>query len=56
MYPSVIDKNVIHRQIGLFGILFVFVFDKCVAERVARLLIPYDFAAENFTESTENGF
>ena len=55
MDSSIVDKNVIHRQIGLLGILFVFVLDKGIAERVARLLVPHDFATEDFAESTEDG-
>ena len=56
MDASIIDQNIVHLEIRLFGVLFVLELDEGVTQRVTGLLVTNDFTAENLAEATENRF
>lgn len=56
MYPSIVYEDVVHFKVGVLAGFLILELDECVLERVARDLIPDDFAAFNFSEPTENYF
>lgn len=44
MNTSIVNQDIVHLKVGLFCRLFLVEFDKCIAERLARLSISDDLA------------
>jgi hypothetical protein len=56
VYSSIIDENSLHLEVGCLAGALVFELDESILQAVARLLVAYDFARENRTETTEDEF
>jgi hypothetical protein len=53
---SVVNQNILHLEVCCLARCLILVFDECILETVACLLIPDDFTAQDFTEPAKNEF
>lgn len=56
VYPSIVDQHVVHLEIRTFRVFFVFKLDKCVLQRIARLLVANDFATQDLAKAAKDQF
>lgn len=55
MNAVVVDKNVVHLEVGLLARFLIRIFDESVLKTVASRLISNDFAADDLAELGKDG-